>query len=568
MRQHKFEVGDKVFILLRDSDLDEDSGFDDTMRNSIGEVTHIRTAENTPYIYRVEIPGKVFDLHEKQIALISDSDSFRDRQLVTIRTANGEDAAHYVVIVKKYTDDRIRIVSHRSGLRDSKLSVLIDRGIRPLTFLELENMESMDIRYFLKKIAEKQGFNRHGWQEECEFCREWVGEYDSYHISGEGYLCLDCYEEYTYECTLCEKEFYITDRSIKLLKGDKVCQHCFDIKVFTCTSCSVSYANEKFFEYDSYRYCGKCFDLKAISVMSSPPRMLSRSLINKISLGSGKEYIANRSKTAVAIEIEAVDVNYDVESEDGREYNYPLGWKDAYDGSIGGESGREFIMEPEFGDDALKKISIFCSWLRDEEFFVDNTCGLHVHTDAYYMGIEQLKGILLVARALEPFIYKMIPKHRMESRYSKPMDEIDSKIILGVKNARDFCDLWYYRMNNTQATTEKYNDSRYRGLNLHSRFLHGTIEYRYHHGTISDYYINNWILFCLSISDYGSQFLSLEKKSVLDLFINKESKDFSDYLTAMGVSNLIPYVNEMIEGNSPEINNTDKETIWTYSSHS
>jgi hypothetical protein len=161
----------------------------------------------------------------------------------------------------------------------------------------------------------------------------------------------------------------------------------------------------------------------------------------------------------------------------------------------------------------------------------------------------------------------MIPKHRMESRYSKPMDEIDSKIILEVKNARDFCDLWYYRMNNTQATTEKYNDSRYRGLNLHSRFLHGTIEYRYHHGTISDYYINNWILFCLSISDYGSQFLSLEKKSVLDLFINKESKDFSDYLTAMGVSNLIPYVNEMIEGNSPEINNNDKETIWTYSSH-
>ena len=53
MRQHKFEVGDKVFILLRDSDLDEDSGFDDTMRNSIGEVTHIRTAENTPYIYIV-----------------------------------------------------------------------------------------------------------------------------------------------------------------------------------------------------------------------------------------------------------------------------------------------------------------------------------------------------------------------------------------------------------------------------------------------------------------------------------------------------------------------------------
>ena len=143
---------------------------------------------------------------------------------------------------------------------------------------------------------------------------------------------------------------------------------------------------------------------------------------------------------------------------------------------------------------------------------------------------------------------------------------IDSNIILGVKNARDFCDLWYETMNYTKATTEKYNESRYRGLNLHSRFFHGTIEYRYHHGTISDYYINNWVLFCLAISDYGKNFLNLEKKSVFNLFINKESKDFSDYLTAMGVSNLIPYVKEMIERRSPESSNTDKKTVWTYSS--
>lgn len=160
----------------------------------------------------------------------------------------------------------------------------------------------------------------------------------------------------------------------------------------------------------------------------------------------------------------------------------------------------------------------------------------------------------------------MIPKRRAESRYSKPMDEIDSKIILEVKNARDFCDLWYETMNYTKATTEKYNESRYRGLNLHSRFFHGTIEYRYHHGTISDYYINNWVLFCLAISDYGKNFLNLEKKSVFNLFINKESKDFSDYLTAMGVSNLIPYVKEMIERRSPESSNTGKKTVWTYSS--
>ena len=34
---------------------------------------------------------------------------------------------------------------------------------------------------------------------------------------------------------------------------------------------------------------------------------------------------------------------------------------------------------------------------------------------------------------------------------------------------------------------------------------------------------------------------------LLDLFILKESKDFSDYLQAMGADNLIPYVKNMLE---------------------
>jgi hypothetical protein len=567
MSEHKFEIGDRVFILLRDRDREEDSRFHGVSRSSLGVVVQVRDLENTPFIYKVEISGDVFNhLHEKQMILVSDFDSFRERQFMHHNNAEWEpeELYRYSMIVKNYGDDRVVFANCRTERSHSSLIALVARGMKPVSLLEVENIPSENIAYVLRRIANRQNFNRHGWQEKCPHCSVWVGDDDSGNIDGEGYFCFDCYDNYIYKCSLCQKDFNVKDRSMKLLKGEKICGHCFDTRVYTCTACNLSYADKKYFEYDSYRYCGPCFDSRAISIMASPPRMISRSFINKISLGSGKEYFSNRSKTAVAVEIEAISIDgNEFDDEDSlREYDYPSGWKDTYDASIDDESGREFIMEPEFGDDALKKISIFCDWLRSEEFFVDNSCGLHVHTDAYYLGIEQLKGILLVTRALEPFIYKMIPMRRSESRYSKPMDEINPEIILEVKNARDFCDLWYETMNNTQATTEKYNDSRYRGLNLHSRFLHGTIEYRYHHGTISDYYINNWVLFCLAISDYGKNFLSLEKKSVLNLFINKESKDFSDYLTAMGVSNLIPYVNEMIESNSPGDGATVKETIW------
>ena len=45
------------------------------------------------------------------------------------------------------------------------------------------------------------------------------------------------------------------------------------------------------------------------------------------------------------------------------------------------------------------------------------------------------------------------------------------------------------------GTYEKYNEGRYIGTNLHARFFLGTIEFRYHEGTIYSEPIKNWIRF-------------------------------------------------------------------------
>jgi hypothetical protein len=227
--------------------------------------------------------------------------------------------------------------------------------------------------------------------------------------------------------------------------------------------------------------------------------------------------------------------------------------------------GREFVMLPEVGDTALNKVKKFCDWLKDYGWHTNSSCGIHVHTDAYYLGVNELKGILLTVRALEPLIYSMLPKSRSESRYSKPMDYIDSQVILDVKSISDLCQLWYETMNDTHASSEKYNDSRYRGFNLHSRFLHGTIEYRYHHGTVNPYYINNWILFCLAISDFGTTLLSKSKKTV-NLFVDSSANKYTVLLEAMGISNLIPYVEEMIDRSAYPSNQINSEDA-NWSSH-
>ena len=91
MSEHKFEIGDRVFILLRDRDRDEDSRFHGVSRSSLGVVVQVRDLENTPFIYKVEISGDVFNhLHEKQMILVSDFDSFRERQFMHHNNAEWE----------------------------------------------------------------------------------------------------------------------------------------------------------------------------------------------------------------------------------------------------------------------------------------------------------------------------------------------------------------------------------------------------------------------------------------------------------------------------------------------
>jgi len=64
------------------------------------------------------------------------------------------------------------------------------------------------------------------------------------------------------------------------------------------------------------------------------------------------------------------------------------------------------------------------------------------------------------------------------------------------------------------------------------------------------------------MSDYGSKLLYQDNESKLNLFLNKESKDFSNYLDVMGASSLIPYTEEMIKDNSPEDDSNEDAVDW------
>ena len=554
-----FNQGDKV-LWLRSGSVEDGIVY----RNYLGTIVRVSSREDNPYKYEVEwditydanseTDSEPYSVTEKrnlfwqQIAVISDSTDLKLRQVIRINHPRMRDEnCDLALLVDFETIDSskyLRIITPSRGYWRVCIDDYRD-SIAPLTEERLASIPQTSVRKFLRRVANREDFIP-DHLERCVDCSEWCREDELYKALGIGHLCEPCQRTHEYDCEWCHKTIQLRRVYSRYYEGELVCRYCYDERVFKCNSCNKSYSDEKSFNYDGIRYCNLCYNNKATSILTSPPRMLRRDILAKLSIPPDKLYGINRSRTPVAVEIEAIpEFNEDISWE-----GYPTGWQDVNDTSINDEYGREFIMVPEIGDDAFALVKSFCSWASDNDFYVNDSCGLHVHTDGYYIGVQGLKGILLTVKALEPFIYDMLPPNRSKNRYSSPMDDgITSDDILSISSAKDLSVLWYENMNKTEATTDKYNSSRYRGLNIHSRFLHGTIEYRYHHGTLNSYFITKWMAFCLGMSDFGARFLERDDK-IKNLFIKSESNDFSDYLSAMNMNDLIPYVEELRERNA------------------
>ena len=64
----------------------------------------------------------------------------------------------------------------------------------------------------------------------------------------------------------------------------------------------------------------------------------------------------------------------------------------------------------------------------------------------------------------------------------------------------------------SEPSTDKYNDARYCGLNIHSRYYHGSIEFRLHSGTLNKTKILNWVSILNMIIIKGVELSKMEDK--------------------------------------------------------
>ena len=248
------------------------------------------------------------------------------------------------------------------------------------------------------------------------------------------------------------------------------------------------YDNAKYRTIFSRRYCPSCADMTLNTYLTTPfnYRPLPREFTTK-----------SNYNRFVGIESEVITESHSASDYVDEERSIPKFFNVVEDGSLN-EGGVEFVTSmPIIGDNVNIALDSLQETNEDEWNTVDSSCGLHIHMNALDMGFVEIKSLLMIMSRIQYILYESIPECRRDTSYAKEID-LSPIAISRISSLSELVDS-YYSMAETSISDQKYNDARYIGTNIHSRFYLGSIEFRYHEGVVSSKPIKNWILFLNSI---------------------------------------------------------------------
>lgn len=333
--------------------------------------------------------------------------------------------------------------------------------------------------------------------------------------------CIDCYNNTIEKCDSCHADyklpdlidiFMLEDRDAKSLYLDmditKCCRVCWDNLVISCNHCRCSdvidfeklrdlrHPSDRkqvlldfqrnhvgYYNILGRKYCTSCSDLKLQSYLASPFRY--RRLPTRL---------AHKSDYSRYIGIESEVITcYD----DSQEYVDAVGEPDYFevieDGSLS-SGGVEFVThKPIVGNTVVEALDGLEKTHREDDNYTDSTCGVHIHMNALDFNFTEIQSLLMIMSRLQGYIYRGLPSNRTGNTYCKEIPMSPRKISRMRSLAHLVND--YYNSAGTSLTDTKYNDARYFGTNIHARFYLGTIEFRYHEGSVYSKPIKEWIQF-------------------------------------------------------------------------
>lgn len=215
----------------------------------------------------------------------------------------------------------------------------------------------------------------------------------------------------------------------------------------------------------------------------------------------------------------------ELETETKRRVNAGDFIKSEDDGSI---NGYEHVTRKLMGEVDLANLKRFCEEATKDGIEVDGKCGYHLHLDASDFSLKHFNSLLALYSKFETVFYRMLPASRLLGNWCKPL----AYRPLGKSQTMDNLESKFYKTKDKEvrkrAKSQKSSDHRYMGLNLHSYFYRqqefgrGSVELRYHSGTMDSAKVINWIYIHQFMFDLA---FNLTTKKVDEICKNKTSKE-------------------------------------------
>lgn len=146
--------------------------------------------------------------------------------------------------------------------------------------------------------------------------------------------------------------------------------------------------------------------------------------------------------------------------------------------------------------------------LRENGAKAHSSCGIHIHVDGANHTAVSLRRLVNFMTARQDLIYEALQIGDRESSWCHKLnktllDAMKKDKYLTKEKAEE---IWYSRANDGYCggiDHQHYNSTRYHGVNLHSFFTKGTVEFRLFNSSLHAGKIKAYIQFCLAVSAWA-----------------------------------------------------------------
>ena len=167
----------------------------------------------------------------------------------------------------------------------------------------------------------------------------------------------------------------------------------------------------------------------------------------------------------------------------------------------------EFVTPPLNYED-IELLQNIIRKLREGGARSHSSCGIHIHVDGANHNAKSLRRLVNFMTSRQDLIYEALEIGNREYDWCR---KLNSDLLNAMKNDKNLTKktaekIWYSSANDGYSggiSHDHYNRTRYHGINLHSYFSKGTVEFRLFNSTLHAGKIKAYIQFCLAISAWA-----------------------------------------------------------------